>query len=97
MYVICYDIVSDKLRAKVAKELENYGKRMQYSVFECRLSKKKFQELYGKLVKLMMEVEEGDTSNIRIYVLCQTCEEKIRTIGVEPDGRQIEREPVIVL
>ena len=97
LYVISYDIQSDKLRSKVAKELENYGRRVQYSVFECRLPKKKFQELYGKLVKYMMEVEEGDDSNILIYRLCQTCEEKIGTIGVEPENRQFEGETVIVL
>ena len=46
MYVISYDIVSDKLRNKVAKILLDYGKRVQYSVFECYISQKQFEELY---------------------------------------------------
>lgn len=33
MYLIVYDIQSDKLRTKFAKCLERYGVRMQYSVF----------------------------------------------------------------
>ena len=35
MYVISYDISENKIRNKVAKILEGYGKRIQYSVFEC--------------------------------------------------------------
>ena len=37
MYVVSYDITSDRLRNKIAKTLEGYGTRIQYSVFECRL------------------------------------------------------------
>ena len=33
MYVITYDISADKLRNKVAKLLEGYGRRVQYSCF----------------------------------------------------------------
>ena len=53
MYVISYDIVSDRLRNKVAKVLLGYGKRVQYSVFECRISQEKFEELYRKMVLLI--------------------------------------------
>ena len=34
MYLISYDITKDKVRRKVDKELENYGRRVQFSVFE---------------------------------------------------------------
>ena len=37
--VIAYDIPEDKRRTKVAKALEGYGERMQYSLFECRITK----------------------------------------------------------
>lgn len=33
MYLVVYDIQSDKLRTKFAKFLEQYGVRIQYSVF----------------------------------------------------------------
>ncbi len=32
-YVIAYDIASDSRRVRVAKTLESYGDRLQYSVF----------------------------------------------------------------
>ena len=37
MYLVCYDITSDRVRNKIVKTLEGYGRRVQYSVFECDL------------------------------------------------------------
>ncbi len=55
--VISYDIADDKRRNRVAKTLENYGTRVQYSVFECILEKEKFIELYNVLNKII-EIEK---------------------------------------
>ena len=82
MYLISYDITNTKIRTKIAKTLEGYGRRVQYSVFECEISSKMFSELYQKLMKLMEKEKEG---NIRIYQICANCREKLMTIGiVEP-------------
>lgn len=70
MYVVSYDIASDRLRNKIAKTLEGYGIRIQYSVFECRLNDKKYRELYRKLMELMEGTEEG---SIRFYSVCGNC------------------------
>lgn len=80
MYLISYDISLDSVRNKVAKELENFGKRVQYSVFECEITEKRYAELYGRLVYHMNESEEG---NIRIYKLCGKCQQMIQTIGID--------------
>ncbi|MCA9742068.1 CRISPR-associated endonuclease Cas2, partial [candidate division KSB1 bacterium] len=37
LLLVSYDIVDDKQRTKLAKRLQNYGQRVQYSVFECDL------------------------------------------------------------
>lgn len=79
MYLISYDIEKDRLRNKIAKELENMGKRVQYSVFECDISKKQYDELYGKLAKLL-GTENG---SIRFYSLCVNCEAKLSVLGTE--------------
>jgi CRISPR-associated protein Cas2 len=34
MYLVLYDIESDKLRTRFSKYLEKYGRRLQYSVFQ---------------------------------------------------------------
>ncbi|VAX34219.1 hypothetical protein MNBD_NITROSPIRAE03-419, partial [hydrothermal vent metagenome] len=33
--VVTYDITDDKRREQVSSELENYGMRVQKSIFEC--------------------------------------------------------------
>ncbi len=37
LWVIAYDSPSNKRRRKLARLLEGYGLRLQWSVFECRL------------------------------------------------------------
>jgi len=81
MYLVSYDITNDRCRTKVAKELENYGVRVQYSVFECDITKEKMEELYEKLIKLL---QKDSTGNIRIYFLCEDCKKKTRILGVPP-------------
>ena len=38
MYLVLYDIESDRLRTRFSKYLERYGRRLQYSVFEIKNS-----------------------------------------------------------
>lgn len=94
MYVVSYDITSDRLRAKVSKILEGYGVRIQYSVFECRLGEKKFRELYGRLMTLMAGAEDG---SIRFYFICGNCQQKICTIGQITAKAEQTAESVIVI
>lgn len=94
MYVVSYDIASDRLRNKIAKILEGYGVRIQYSVFECRLNEKKYKEMYGKLLELMAGAKEG---NIRLYSLCENCLSKICTIGQPAEEAERIQKDVIVI
>lgn len=45
LYLICYDIVADSRRNRVAKLLLRYGLRVQKSVFECVLTPKQQEQL----------------------------------------------------
>ncbi|MGF1567008.1 MAG: CRISPR-associated endonuclease Cas2 [Nodosilinea sp.] len=65
LYLITYDIPSDKRRKKVSDLLEGYGQRVQYSVFECMLESAKFKELKERLAK-RVNLEED---SIRFYPL----------------------------
>lgn len=49
LYVVTYDIADDRRRRKVATLLEGYGRRVQFSVFECVLEAAKFEELRRRL------------------------------------------------
>lgn len=83
MYVISYDITDNKLRGKIAKKLEGYGRRVQYSVFECEIKKNSFRQLYTELLTLLSGREEE--GSIRVYTLCENCCQKAVTIG-EKEG-----------
>ncbi len=93
-YVISYDIESNKIRTKLAKLLEGYGIRIQYSVFECSLSDKRFKKLYQEIFKLTGENCEG---SVRFYPICKNCEEKIVTIGKPLNELTIMKTDVIII
>lgn len=94
MYVVSYDIENDKLRNQIAKTLLGYGKRVQYSVFECNITEKRMRELYQRLSELMTEEENG---NIRFYPICKNCEVKIATIGVRDVDSSYAEDGVIII
>lgn len=76
--VIAYDISSDSTRRRVYRTLRRYGAWRQYSVFELKISKTDRVELEDRLSDIV-EAEDGD--RIRIYRLCESCEETAVTIG----------------
>ncbi|MCI8837812.1 MAG: CRISPR-associated endonuclease Cas2 [Hungatella sp.] len=94
MYIVSYDIASDRLRNRIARTLEGYGRRVQYSVFECELSEKRYKELYEKLLKLTDSMTDG---SIRFYPICQNCQKKKLVIGIPEETDNILREDVIVV
>ena len=75
--VVSYDITNDRRRLKVMKTLEGFGERVQYSVFECRLKRQDLQRLKKRL-KGLIQVEEDD---VRFYLLCEQCVERIVPLG----------------
>ncbi len=75
--IISYDIVDDKKRNKVSKVLENYGTRVQYSVFECLIE----EEQLEKIKKIAEEIIDATEDSIRYYKLCEVCQKKVNIIG----------------
>lgn len=75
--VVSYDIADDKRRSSVASELENFGRRVQYSVFECHLSDIQLSELQRRLLALI----DWDQDRVRYYTLCARDERRIIVEG----------------
>lgn len=48
-YLVSYDIAHPKRLRRVAKALESYGTRLQYSVFECPLDGLRLEKLKATL------------------------------------------------
>jgi CRISPR-associated protein Cas2 len=80
LYVITYDIPCDKRRKKVSDILEGYGQRVQYSVFECQLSKEKYHNLCRQLQKKVNLVEDS----VRFYPLSRHTLSLVECWGVGP-------------
>ena len=76
-YVVAYDIPDDRRRSRVAKVLEGYGARVQYSVFECPLNGKQFAALWKELKERVRPAEDS----LRAYRLCPTCAGSMKTVG----------------
>jgi CRISPR-associated protein Cas2 len=75
--LISYDIPDNKRRTKIAKILEDYGERVQYSVFECDLTAKQIT----KLLKELKEAMDDKEDSIRAYRLCAACVAQIKPMG----------------
>ncbi len=78
-YVVSYDIEKDNKRNRVAKTLKDFGRRVQYSVFECNTDKKDYLRLKDKLEKII----NPKTDSIIFYHLCKSCEKNIERIGLD--------------
>ncbi|MDK2063487.1 CRISPR-associated endonuclease Cas2 [Aliarcobacter butzleri] len=68
-YLITYDIENNKGRKKVSDELEAYGYRVNFSVFECELNKTKMKKLIQKLEELIDKKKDS----LRFYHVCENC------------------------
>lgn len=77
--VVAYDIVDDGTRTQVADEMENWGYRVQYSVFECDLDERRTRALRKRLAAL---IAAGDS--VRIYRICQACRPRCIELGGKP-------------
>ena len=76
--VVSYDIRNDRTRNKISKTMLDYGTRIQYSVFECNLTKNQIQKMTMELKDLLDE----DEDSIRIYYLCDSCLKKTKVFGI---------------
>lgn len=79
LWVIAYDSPSNKRRRKLAKLLEGYGVRLQWSVFECRLQPHQVARL-RQLLAIIATPEDS----VRIWSVPQ------RASAAEQLGRPVE-------
>jgi CRISPR-associated protein Cas2 len=75
--LIAYDITDQKRLHKVAQVCEDWGVRVQYSVFECRLEADAFDRFWSELKD---EIDEAD-DRLVAYKICLNCARDIRCAG----------------
>jgi CRISPR-associated protein Cas2 len=90
LIVVSYDVPKDRRRTRLAHVLKDFGERVQYSVFECRLD----AEALGKLSSRIQALIDPKEDRVRIYRLCLDCE---RHVEIQGTGKLTEDPEVYVL
>lgn len=88
LWVISYDIPNDRRRRRVAAILEGYGRRAQFSVFECDLEADKLTQLERRLKREIHRSED----DVRLYPLNGADVKRIRLLGT---ARRYEKPPAL--
>lgn len=78
-WVVAYDVPEDKRRKHLADLLENFGDRVQYSVFEVTAKDDGDMRALLKKLKALINAKED---SVRLYPLCGSCVEKVIVLGV---------------
>ena len=84
MVLVSYDVATSlkggktRLR-RVAKECENYGMRVQCSVFECNIDPAQWVALRSKLVSIINE----ESDSLRFYFLGSNWRRRVEHVGAK--------------
>jgi len=76
-HLICYDIRDDRRRARLARLLEGFGDRIQFSVFEAMLDQRLFDIVVSRIMESIKPAEDA----VIIYPVCGACSAKRRLLG----------------
>lgn len=84
LVLITYDVNTEtpagrKRLRKIAKACQNYGQRVQNSVFECWLNPAERRKLQAELCALM----DPETDSLRFYDLGKQYEKRIEHFGAK--------------
>ena len=82
MILITYDVETVNLAGarrlrRVAKECQNYGQRVQNSVFECVLTEAQFALLRNKIISII----DKEKDSVRFYFLGNNWNNRVEFIG----------------
>lgn len=87
LVIVAYDIANPRRLQRVARHCEDFGIRVQYSVFECRLPADEFARFWSGLRELIDEEED----RVVAYRICANCAREILAAGIMngPDEHQV--------
>jgi len=77
LMVVAYDISSPRRLSRVARHCEDYGGRVQYSVFEVRLNADQFERFWLELEELI----DPQADRLVAYRICNECARKVVISG----------------
>ena len=89
-YLVVYDVSDDRRRTRLHNRLLGYGTPVQYSVFECLLTR----EELAKMLRMIERTIRKRWDHVRIYSLCEGCLKKTRVIG---EGEEVLHESTSII
>lgn len=72
LFLVAYDIANQKRLRRVAKLMESYGTRVQRSIFECRLTQLRLEELILAVKSVIKQRQD----KVQIYHICSVCQQR---------------------
>lgn len=83
--VFCYDVSDNKIRRRVAAVLEDAATRVQYSVFETRMTKTRADIIAQRVASML-----GEGDSLRVYSIGRNGERRSRVYGDGPSFESAE-------
>ena len=85
MVIVSYDVAvsmegGQRRLRKVAKACQNYGQRVQFSVFECVVDPAQ----WTKLKHILENTINKDTDSLRYYYLGSNYKRRVEHVGAKP-------------
>lgn len=94
MVLVSYDVNTQdaegrKRLRRIARECENWGQRVQFSVFECMVSPAQWTALRARLIAVM----DAEKDSLRFYFLGANWRKRLEHMGIkagyDPQGSLI--------
>jgi CRISPR-associated protein Cas2 len=83
--LVAYDVTDPKRLHRVAKVCEDWGMRIQYSVFECRLEATAFDRFWAELCSAI----DPRTDRLTAFKICSRCAREIRSQGLQQHNEKV--------
>ncbi len=93
--LISYDVSTETVAGrrrlrKVAQACQDFGQRVQKSVFECSVNESQFEEVVRRLLDIIEKTEDS----LRVYRLTESRDKHVQVYGL--DGKVDFEEPLVL-
>jgi CRISPR-associated protein Cas2 len=78
-YLVAYDVRDPRRLKRVAKAMEDFAVRVQFSVFEANLTEASLEKMRTRVMTVMHEED-----SLRIYSFCDSCRKLVEVKGGPP-------------
>ena len=76
-WIAVYDVTDNRRRARLARILDDFGRRVQKSVFEITATDTDLELLCRRVARVI----HPEKDSVRFYAQCGSCAEKVVDLG----------------